>query len=303
MNPSIELRRVSKYFGSRPTLDQVSFEVRPGQIFALLGDNGAGKTTTIKILLGLLKSDQGTASVLGLNAAVDGRSIRQQIGYVPDHPTLYEWMTVDQIGWFASGFAPVGFLHRYRQEVHQFGLSSRAIISHLSRGMKAKVSLALALARQPEVLVLDEPTSGLDVIVRRSFLESMVDVAASGRTVLLSSHEINEVERVADTVAILHAGKIILCDAVETLKQEIRAVHVDGQCIESERWPGEVITRESKGSQTKLVIRSSPQTDLVAAAYTGAVKRVDVRSASLEEIFVAYVTRSNQIEQQGASLR
>ncbi len=135
------------------------------------------------------------------------------MGYVPERPTLYEWMTVDEIGWFSAGFYGEGFLPEYARLAAEFALPGKKKISDLSKGMRAKVLLSLALANRPELLILDEPTSGLDAMVRREFLESMVDRAAAGKTVFLSSHQIAEVERVADIVAILRKGKLILVEA------------------------------------------------------------------------------------------
>ena len=178
----------------------------PGVVFALLGENGAGKTTAIRIMLGLAEANSGQAEVLGLSSATQGLQIRQRVGYVPERPTLYEWMTVEEIGWFTAGFYGAGFLPEYARLAAQFGLPPRKKLKTLSKGTRAKVVLSLALAHQPELLVLDEPTSGLDALVRREFLESMVDRAAQGQTVFLSSHQIAEVERVADIVAILRKG-------------------------------------------------------------------------------------------------
>ena len=155
-----------------------------------------------------------------------GLEIRRRVGYVPERPTLYEWMTVDEIGWFTAGFYGNGFLPEYARLTAGFGLPGKKKISHLSKGTRAKVLLSLALANQPELLILDEPTSGLDAMVRREFLESMVDRAAAGKTVFLSSHQIAEVERVADIVAILRKGKLILVERLDELKSQIRKLTV-----------------------------------------------------------------------------
>ncbi len=198
----------------------------PGTVCALLGENGAGKTTAIRTLLGLNHADEGRATVLGLDSASQGQQIRSRVGYVPERPTLYEWMSVTEIGWFTAGFYPSGFYERYLKLAAGYQLPLKRKIKSLSKGMRAKVSLSLAMAHEPELLILDEPTSGLDTLVRREFLEGMVDIAAAGRTVLLSSHQIGEVERVADTVAILRSGQLILVEKLETLKDQVRELNV-----------------------------------------------------------------------------
>ena len=209
MNSVIRLEGVTKQYGSQRALDEVSFEVPSGVVFALLGENGAGKTTAIRILLGLTELDQGRAAVLGLDPTRQGREVRARVGYVAERPALYDWMTVSEIGWFTGGFYGSGFFQNYLRLAGEYQLPVARKIKHLSKGMRAKVSLALALAHEPELLVLDEPTSGLDTLVRREFLEGMIDIAAAGRTVLLSSHQIGEVERVADVIAILRYGKLL----------------------------------------------------------------------------------------------
>ena len=139
-----------------------------------------------------------------------GWRFRRRVGYVPDQPALYDWMTVEEAGWFVAGFYPLGFQRHYNELIEHFELPPDRKIKELSKGMRAKVSLSLAMGHKPELLILDEPTSGLDPLVRREFLESMVDIAGQGRTVLLASHQIAEVERVADVVAIVRDGKLAL---------------------------------------------------------------------------------------------
>jgi ABC-2 type transport system ATP-binding protein len=146
MSSVIQLEKLSKRFGSHTALNEVSFEVPPGSVFALLGDNGAGETTAIRIMLGLLEADSGKTEVLGLDSAAKGLEIRRKVGYVSERPTLYEWMTVEEIGWFAAGFYDDEYLPRYRRLIADFDLPGRQKIKNLSKGMRAKVSLALALA-------------------------------------------------------------------------------------------------------------------------------------------------------------
>jgi ABC-2 type transport system ATP-binding protein len=220
----IHVDGLSKIYGKHKAVDDLTLTVPEGSIFGLLGENGAGKTTTIETLLGLIQPDAGRTEVLGLDPARRGLEVRRRTGYVPELPVLYDWMTVAEIGWFAAGFhldahrTTSGYQYRYTELTRGFELPAHQKIKTLSKGMRAKVSLSLALASDPALLILDEPTSGLDVLVRRDFLESMVDLAGSGRTVLLSSHQISEVERVASHVAFLHKGKLMLTEPLDRLK-------------------------------------------------------------------------------------
>lgn len=289
--PIIRLDNVTKRYGRELALDGVSFEVPRGVVFALLGENGAGKTTTIRALLGLGHPDAGKLEVLGLDCRTQGLEIRQRAGCVFEKPTLYEWMTVDEIGWYTSGFYGEGFLPRYRQMAAQFELPATRKINELSKGMKAKVALALALGHDPELLILDEPTSGLDPMVRREFLERMVDRTATGKTVFLSSHQIHEVERVADMVAILRHGKLLLCERLDRLKEEITEVTVT--LAEGFAQPpevaGEVLRQSRRSRQWQILTRGAQPPDIESLRLHESVAEVAVRKPNLEEIFTAYM--------------
>lgn len=298
MEPVIRLDEVTKRFGANTALSKVSLEVSPGVVFALLGENGAGKTTAIRILLGLIEANSGRAEVLGLSSATQGLEIRRRVGYVPEQPTLYEWMTVAEIGWFTAGFYGDGFLPRYLELADQFGLPRRRRLKALSKGMRAKVSLSLAMAHDPELLVLDEPTSGLDAMVRREFLESMVDRAAAGKTVLLSSHQIGEVERVADIVAVIRKGELLLVERLDQLKDQTRELTVtleDGTTALPEL-QAEVLSQRRKLRQWQVLVQRMASGQLAALRAHPAVHAVEVRPPSLEEIFVAYMQRGTQAE-------
>ncbi len=293
MQPVIRLDGVTKTYGSQRALDGLSIEVPAGVVFALLGENGAGKTTSIRILLGLTAPDQGQATVLGLDSTRQGQLVRSRVGYVAERPTLYDWMKVSEIGWFTGGFYPSGFYDRFLRLATDYQLPLDRKIKALSKGMRAKVSLALALAHEPEVLILDEPTSGLDTLVRREFLEGMVDIAAAGRTVLLSSHQIGEVERVADIIAILRDGKLILVEKLDALKDEIRELNVTLSDSVRQLPPigGDILNQRRHHNQWQLLVRGLSDEQLESLRLSEWVHELGVRTPSLEEIFVAYLKR------------
>ena len=303
----IRLNDVTKRYGQVAALDHVSLDVPPGVVCALLGENGAGKTTAIRLMLGLTEADGGQVQVLGLDSAKEGQKVRSRVGYVAERPTLYEWMTVKEIGWFTSGFYGSGFFDRYLLLAAEYKLPLSRKIKALSKGMRAKVSLSLALAHEPELLVLDEPTSGLDTLVRREFLEGMIDIAAAGRTVLLSSHQIGEVERVADIVAILRAGKLILVDRLEDMKDQTRELSVtlaDGN-TPTPPLGGQILRERRRHQQWQLLVRGASDEAIAALRVNPAVRELGVRTPSLEEIFVAYLEtagRQESIPQTGAEV-
>jgi ABC-2 type transport system ATP-binding protein len=291
MAHAIRLDNVTKQFGAQKALDGVSLDVPAGTVFALLGENGAGKTTAIRILLGLTQADAGRSTVLGLDSWREGKQVRSRVGYVAERPTLYDWMTVNEIGWFTGGFYGSGFYDRYLRLAADYELPTNRQIKHLSKGMRAKVALSLALAHEPELLILDEPTSGLDTLVRREFLEGMVDLAAAGRTVFLSSHQIGEVERVADIIAILREGRLVLVERLDTLKDEIRELNITlaDDTHQAPAVAGRILNRRQHHHQLQLLVRGLGETEIDALRADSRVQELGVRTPSLEEIFVAYL--------------
>ena len=301
MSAAIRLDHVTKRFGSQVALDDVSFEVTPGMVFALLGENGAGKSTAIRIMLGLAEADSGRASVFGLDSLKHSLEIRRAVGYVAERPTLYEWMTVDEIGWFTAGFYGGDFLPTYHSLTQQFRLPGKSRLKTLSKGMRAKVALALAMSHDPDLLILDEPTSGLDTMVRREFLESMVDRAAAGKTIFLSSHQIHEVERVADVVAILREGKLIAVERLEKLKAEVQELTItlsDTKGVPPVI-PGELLRQRRRLRQWQILVRSSDRGVFTELREHAAIAAIDVRTPSLEEIFVAYMQPVHEPSSEG----
>ena len=287
----IQINHISKRFGRNVALENVSYSVEPGSVFALLGENGAGKTTTIRILLGMCDPDIGDTIVLGLDSQKNDIAIRRKIGYVPEQPNLYDWMTVAEIGKFAAAFYPDGFWFQYGKSVEAYQLPPDTKLRNLSKGMRAKVALALALAHDPELLILDEPTSGLDPLVRREFLESMVDRAATGKTVFLSSHQIAEVERVADYVAIMKKSKLLAVKKLEDLKSETFQLSATFSGIAGDFTPpfSDIIEETVLGRELRVIGTGlNPQAEQLLAG-DEKIARFEIRKPSLEEVFVAYM--------------
>ena len=216
----ISLRGVTRRFGDKTALDDVSFSLPRGTVLGLVGENGAGKTTLIKHILGLLKPDSGTVRVFGIDPVADPVGVLQRIGYLSEEDTLPTWMRVDELQQYARAFYPTwdnDYAERLRQE---FGLDRAARLKNLSKGQRARAGLMVALAYRPQLLLLDEPSSGLDPIVRRDILGAIIrTIADEGRTVLFSSHLLGEVERVADQVAMIRKGRIVFCDSLDTIKE------------------------------------------------------------------------------------
>lgn len=289
----ISVSQLTVSFPGCDVLREVDLQVPRGTVFALLGENGAGKTTLIRALTGFLHPSSGSCRVLGLDPTTDALEIRRRVGYVADAPALYDWMKVGEIGWFTSSFYEGGFLDRYREGVSRYGVPENRKIRHLSKGQRAKVALALAVAHDPELLILDEPTSGLDPLVRREFLESMLDRVATGRTVLLSSHQIAEVERVADSVAILHAGRFQIVETLSNLRDTVTEVTISLEDplvqLPVPDSPALVMSERAEGRQRQMVMRGFDNEAADQWRGRPGVAGVTVRSATLDEIFAACV--------------
>jgi ABC-2 type transport system ATP-binding protein len=292
MNSVIEMRGLAKRFGGKMAVNWLSLSVPRGSIFALLGDNGAGKTTTIRMLTGLLRPDGGQATILGLDCWRDAAKLRQRVGYVPERPRFYDWMSVGEIGWFTAGFHAPGFRPRYQDLLRRFQLDPKAKLKHLSKGQYAKVALSLALAPDPEILILDEPTSGLDLLVRREFLASMVDLAGEGRTIVISSHQIAEVERVASHVAFISAGNLLLSSTLDDLRRRIVKLRLqfEGQPPNAEHL-GTVLHRNGVGKQWQAVILDPLPEALNSLRYAAGVRDVEESPLDLEEVYCALLSR------------
>jgi ABC-2 type transport system ATP-binding protein len=292
MDNAIEIHGLTKRFRDKTAVDRLSLSVPVGSIFAFLGDNGAGKTTTIRILTGLLRPDAGNAVILGQDCWTQAFKLRNRVGYFPERPKFYDWMTVGEIGWFSAGFHKRGYLPRYQEMIAHFRLEWRAKLKNLSKGEYAKVGLALALATDPEVLILDEPTSGLDLLVRREFLSSMVALAGSGRTILISSHQIAEVERIASHVAFIANGRLLLSASMDELRQ-----HIVRFRLRYENQPpdpsglGTVLERNGSGKVWQATIQNPNRDAVERLRSTENIFDFEETSLGLEDVYCALMSR------------
>jgi ABC-2 type transport system ATP-binding protein len=217
---AIETTGLTKMFGSTRGIEGLDLRVEPGEIFGFLGPNGAGKTTTIRALLDLQRPTAGTALVLGLDAHRDSLAIHARVGFLPGDLALFSRMTAgEHISWFARarGLANHGTANALAE---RFDLPLDRRVKELSKGNRQKVGIVLAFMHEPELLILDEPTSGLDPLMKDEFERLLRETTAGGGTVFLSSHELDEVQRVADRVGIIKDGRLVRTDTVEGLRRD-----------------------------------------------------------------------------------
>jgi ABC-2 type transport system ATP-binding protein len=293
----IQTRGLTRYFGSKCAVDQVTLGVPRGSVFALLGRNGSGKSTITRMLLGLLEPTRGSAVVLGEDCQHLSPANRGRIGYVAEGHPLIGWMRVRDLAAFQRTFYPRWDGKLCSRILDHFGLSEKARTAHVSRGQRAGISLALALATRPELLVMDDPSMGLDPIARRTLLEAMILVTRNaGNTIFFSSHVLNDVERVADHIAILDRSVLRVSASVEEFRRRIRRVVLNfaGPPPSGSGIPGLLEARRDAQSLRLTIANSNEETGR-AIAELGAMSSEE-QSLSLEDAVLAYLGERGQRE-------
>lgn len=292
--PTVAVKSLFRRFGRKVALDRVSLEVPKGVVFGLVGENGAGKTTLIRHLLGLLRPQSGRVRVFGLDPAEAPEAVLGRIGYLSEDRDLPNWTRVRELMTYTSAFYPT-WDPRYAEELRKkLDLDPEARVRNLSRGERAKAGLLVALAYRPELLILDEPSAGLDAVVRRHILSAIIrTVADEGRTVIFSSHLLDEVERVADRIAMIDHGKIVLSGPLDEIKSGHRLLALRFEEPQKElELPGALLC-EGSGRDWSVVCNGRVD-ELRAAAAGMRGQIVEERLPSLEELFVARVRGSRE---------
>jgi ABC-2 type transport system ATP-binding protein len=294
---AIRLNHLSKRYGSSRGIDDVSFEVAPGEVFGFLGPNGAGKTTALRTLVGLIKATSGSAEILGQPVSPASVQLRSRIGYLPGVLSTYKGYTSLQYLQFIARIRGVDCGPTIVNYAARLQLDLNRKISELSKGNRQKVGVIQAFMHHPDVLLLDEPTSGLDPIAQREFEAILDEAKTRGAAVILSSHVLSEVEHLADRVAIINEGKILIVAKISTLKENSpRTIDlyfkdsVDGSIFSSV--PG-IKNLEVQKTRVSCTLIGSEAPLLTAALENGLVS-VRTHEPSLEDIFVSLVQNEGQ---------
>ncbi len=280
MDLAVRLRGVTKRYNRITALAGIDLEIPAGSVYGIVGPNGAGKTTLMRILVGALAPDGGDVQVLGLDPRQERRRVRSQIGYMPQAPVLYEDLTAaENVAFFARGHVLDAVRERVQRSLEFIDLVDRAgdVVRTLSGGMRQRVSLAAALVHQPRVLLLDEPTAGIDPELRHSFWQRFRDLTAHGTTLLISTHQMDEVVH-CDRVAILRAGKVLADEPPQRLLTEGRAVVTV--------WVGETPHRHEMAGYPDELPRILRRWRLDPA-----VTRIEVEGQTLEDAVLALIER------------
>jgi ABC-2 type transport system ATP-binding protein len=291
---AINIQQLSRHYGQRRGIEDVNLSVHAGEIFGFLGPNGAGKTTTIRILMGLLHANSGVATIQGLDCWSHSAEIKRSVGYLPGDVRLYPWMTGK------NALAIVGDIRGRaliedsgRELLERFQLDDNVPVRKMSRGMRQKLGLVLALAHRPQLLILDEPTSGLDPLMCDELYRYLREAAASGTTVFFSSHTLSEVELLCERVAIVREGRIVAAESIDVLRRKSRRSvtlrFLPGVNVEHGEPPDflEITDRTSSIWRGELT-GTTPQ--LVAWAAGQPLEDLEVSPPSLESLFRRYYT-------------
>jgi ABC-2 type transport system ATP-binding protein len=285
----IRAERLTKHYGSARGVVGLDLTVRQGEVFGFLGPNGAGKTTTIRLLLDLIRPSDGRAEVFGLDTRRDSVAIRRRIGYLPGDLRLYERLTPRELFTYFGHLRGDGGSREAPALAERFGLELDRPIKALSKGNRQKVGLVQAFMHEPELLILDEPTSGLDPIVQQTFYDLVREVVDDGRTVFLSSHVLPEVQHTADRVALIREGRLVLVDAVESLRARaftrVEVTFADPPPAHAFDGVPEARELERRGDVVVFALEGEADA-LVKALGAFHVRALDSREADLEDIFL-----------------
>ncbi|MEW5901537.1 MAG: ABC transporter ATP-binding protein [Acidobacteriota bacterium] len=290
MSKILEIKGLAKSFGRTRVFSNLALSLEPGKVYGLLGKNGEGKTTLIRILMGVIPADAGEVFYKSEKLTFNSASYKHDVGYIPEDSFFFNAMRVGELMDFNSSFYPRWDGRRADEFLKRFSLDKRTRVRALSRGMKLKLEMAVALAARPELLILDDPTSGLDVPTRYDFLQDIVrELADAGTTIFFATHLVHELERIVEHVFILDRGRLILDRDYQTLKDSVRRLRLSFENPPPEDFAIEGILTER---------RDGRRAELVVYPWTEEKKRKveefspsdqEIEALSLEEIFRAFV--------------
>ena len=295
MNYAIVTEKLTKHYGERCAVNQLDLKIPYGTVYGFLGRNGAGKSTAIKMLMGMAHPDYGRAQLLGQDVAQITPAQRQRIAYLAEGHPLYGWMTVGEALRFTRSFYSTWNQELIEQILDHFALPRRARIRRLSKGQQAQVSLALAVAPEPELLILDDPTLGLDTVVRRDFLESLIQIIQRrGRTILFSSHVLGDVERIADRIGIMVDGVLRVDCPTDHFKESMRklVLHFPGEPPEAPVVKG-IVGSWRVGNRLELNIVNYSEGHRLLAESLNPLS-IEVIELNLEDAFIEYTRGSRR---------
>ncbi|MDO5402664.1 MAG: ABC transporter ATP-binding protein [Eubacteriales bacterium] len=291
----IEINHITKDYGKGKGVFDLSFDVQEGEILGFLGPNGAGKTTTIRQLLGFIKPDVGSVSIFGKNCFLQAHEIQRELGYLPGEIAFMDSMSGIEFIRFVADMKGMNGLERAKELMERFELEPSGKIKKMSKGMKQKIGIVCAFMQNPRILILDEPTSGLDPLMQNRFVELVLEEKKKGKTILMSSHIFEEVERTCDRAAIIRQGRLVAVDGMDRLcqgrKKKIEITFADADMALKY---GEVF-KQAQVNGCRVSMNVGNDMDMAvkeAARYT--VKDLNINTQSLEEFFMHFYSQNRE---------
>lgn len=285
-----EIRNLTRDYGKGRGVFDLSFSIDKGEIFGFLGPNGAGKTTTIRHLMGFLKPEKGTCSINGKDCWKYSADIQKYLGYIPGEIAFFEDMTGEDFLSFIAKYRKMKGTGRTKELLDRFELDARPKLKKMSKGMKQKVGIVAAFMHDPDVFILDEPTSGLDPLMQNRFIELVLEEKARGKTILMSSHLFEEVERTCHRVAIIKDGRLVATDSVDELKAaQVKKyiITLEDESIAS-AFANEGLQVSGVSQNHVTIVVQNDIKELISVMNRYPVTNISAPNQSLEEIFMQY---------------
>ena len=285
-----EIQNLTRDYGRNRGVFDITFSIDKGEIFGFLGPNGAGKTTTIRHLMGFLKPEKGSCSINGMDCWKNRTGIQKDLGYIPGEMAFFDDMTGEDFLSFIAKYRKMKGTGRTDELLDRFELDARPKLKKMSKGMKQKVGIVAAFMHDPEVLILDEPTSGLDPLMQNRFIELVLEEKARGKTILMSSHIFEEVERTCHRVAIIKDGRLVATDSVDELKATQLKKYII--TLEDENAASSFANEELQVSDISrnhvTVVVQNDIKELISVMNRYPVTNISAPNQTLEEIFMQY---------------
>lgn len=288
MENIIEVRNLTKYYGKTLGVENLSLELKQGEIFGFIGPNGAGKSTTIRSILNLINKTKGEVKVFGKTFTKDNLELKKLIGYLPSEVYLYEELTVKEILDFHESFYDEDLKERRKNLVSLLQIDEKKKIEDLSLGNKKKVGIVLSLLHNPKILILDEPTSGLDPIMQQVFYKLLLEEKKKGTTIIYSTHILSEVSKICDRVGIIKEGHLLKIETINSLlKKSLTYITIESDEIDKieKELKLEVVTK--KENEIKLKNTINPN-ELIKSLSKFKIDKLLIEEATLEEMLLHY---------------
>ena len=298
MDKIIQIHQLTKSYGFNKGVFNLNFDVKKGEVFGFIGPNGAGKTTTIRHLLGFISSDEGHCEIFNLDTMKYASEIQKKLGYLPGEITFFDYMLGEEFLNFIADMRHMQDLSKMLQLIDFFELDTKVKIKKMSKGMKQKLGLIAAFMHDPEVIILDEPTSGLDPLMQSKFIELILKEKRNGRTILMSSHSFDEIEKTCDRAGIIKMGKLVAVEDIHALKYNQRKMyHVklfskeDADIVLN----SQLETKRISDLHVEVTITGDVN-PMISILSQVKVDFLEIKSQSLEELFMHYYQEVNHHE-------